>query len=532
MTRLLLTLLALNAVLLGLEIPRHAGVAPYGLAWEAVLLVGLFALIPSGRVARGLGWLVGALLLGLVVLALFDALTRVSLSRPLNVVQDWVLLDAVYRLVTGNLGALATGLLGLVLLAGLVAVVWGAARGLQALAPGAVRHRPVPRSLAAGLLALGLAGTFAAAGHEAAPPGTAAPGAGLVQEQIAAGGEGLAEDRRFRARLAATREAAEAQALPGLAGVDVVLGLVESYGISAVSEPRYAPVIVPALERIGEDLDAAGLHVVTGLLEAPMAGGQSWLSQASLLAGLQVRYAGHYDALQARPRDALVQDFRATGHHTVMLAPAIELDWPEGRWFGWDRIVDAHDFDYAGPPFFWVSMPDQYTWSFFEREVRAASADPVFAMLALVSSHAPWTPILPVLEDWEAIGDGERFHEWAGKGPEPEVLWRDFDRVRDHYAASVRYSLEVTGAFAARFADEDTLFFMLGDHQPAALITGQDAGRAVPVHVISGDPELLEPFRARGFVSGMQPPSESAEYGFDALRGWLRDAFGASAASD
>ncbi len=525
MLRLLLTLVALNTVLLGLEIPRFAGLAPYWLAWEAVLLVGLFALLPSGRLARGLAWLAGGLLLALVVLALFDALTRASLTRPLNLIQDWILLDAVYQLVTGNLGTLATVLLAIVLIAGLIVVIWGAARGLYALGSRFAGVRRVPLPLALGLLALGLVGTVVGM-RDVAPAGTVAPAAGMVQQQIAAGQAALAENRAFRARLQQSRKQAGAQPLPGLAGVDVILGLVESYGVSAAFDERYAPVIVPGLESIGEELDAAGLHVVTGVLEAPIAGGQSWLAQASLLSGLQVRYAGHYDALQAEPRDTLVQDFQTTGHRTVMLAPAIQLDWPEGRWFGWDRIVDKHDFDYVGPPFFWVTVPDQYTWSFFDREVRPASEDPVFAMLALVSSHAPWTPILPVLEDWDAIGDGAIFDQWADLGPAPETLWRDFDRVREYYAESVRYSLEATGAYAARFADEETLFFMLGDHPAAALITGQDTSWAVPVHVISGDPELLEPFRARGFVPGMQPPSEQAGHGFDALRLWLREAFG------
>ncbi|WP_018862763.1 MULTISPECIES: hypothetical protein [unclassified Thioalkalivibrio] len=531
MIRLLLTLAALNVVLLGLDVPRHAGIGPHWLAWEAVLLVGLFALLPAGRLARALAWLAGFILLALVVLALFDALTRISLVRPLNVIQDWILLDAVWRLVTGNLDVWATVGLVVVLVAGLVAIIAGAARGLFALTVQSAPGRRIPLSVAVGLFTLGLVGALGSM-RGAAPPGTAAPGMVSVQEQIVAGQGALAENRAFRERLEQTREQAEGRPLPGLGDVDVILGLVESYGVSAVFDERYAPVIVPSLDFIGEQLDDADLHVVTGVLEAPIAGGQSWLAQASLLTGLQVRYAGHYDALQAQTRDTLVQDFQATGHETAMLAPAIQLDWPEGQWFRWDRIVDKHGFEYAGPPFFWVTMPDQYTWSFFEREIRGPSERPVFAMLALISSHAPWTPILPVLEDWEAIGDGAVFDEWAGKGPTPESLWRDFDRVREYYAESVRYSLEVTGGYAARYVDEDTLFFMLGDHQPAALVTGQDASWAVPVHVISGDPALLEPFREYGFVPGMQPPSERAEHGFDALRGWLREAFGTPPGSD
>ncbi|WP_038054027.1 hypothetical protein [Thioalkalivibrio sp. ALJ1] len=531
MLRLLLVLAALNIVLLALEVPQYAAFGGHWLAWEALFLTGLFALLPAGRLARFLAWAAGLILLSLVVLTLFDALTRASLTRPLNVWQDWILLDAVYRLVTGNLGLLATILLGIALVVGLMAVIWGAHRGLFALSSGGSRWQRVPAAAAAGLLVAGLVGTLADL-RGVAPPGTVAPGAGLVAQQVAAAQGAAADNRRFRDELQRLSHEATAQPLPGLSGVDVTLGLIESYGVSAVFDDRYAPVIRPVLDALKADLEAADLHVATGVLEAPIAGGQSWLAQASLLAGLQVRYAGHYAALQTQPRDTLVQDFQEAGHHTAMLAPAIQLDWPEGRWFGWDRIVDMHAFNYAGPPFFWVTMPDQYTWSFFEERVRAPSDEPVFAMLALVSSHAPWTPILPVIEDWDTIGDGEVFHEWAGKGPTPEALWRDFDRVREYYAESVRYSLEVTGAYAVRHVDDEALFFMLGDHQPAALVTGQDASWAVPVHVISGDPELLEPFRERGFVPGMQPPSEFAEDGFDALRGWLHDAFGASSEVD
>lgn len=525
MLRLLLVLAALNVALLALEIPQFVGLGGHWLAWEALFLTGLFLLLPAGRWARILAWTASVVLLSLVVLTLFDALTRASLTRPLNVWQDWILLDAVYRLVTGNLGLLATFLLGLALVLGLMAVVWGAQRGLLALASGGTGRRGVPGAVAFGLLVAGLVGTLADL-RGLAPPATVAPGTGLLAHQVAAAQDAAVDNRRFREELRRLSDEAAAQALPGLSGVDVTLGLIESYGVSAVFDDRYASVIRPALDGLQADLEAADLHVATGVLEAPIAGGQSWLAQASLLAGVQVRYAGHYEALQAQPRDTLVQDFQATGHHTAMLAPAIQLDWPEGRWFGWDRIVDKHALDYAGPPFFWVTMPDQYTWSFFEEQVRTLSDEPVFAMLALVSSHAPWTPILPVIEDWDTIGDGGVFHEWAGKGPPPERLWRDFDRVREYYAGSVRYSLEVTGAYAARHVDDEALFFMLGDHQPAALITGQDASWAVPVHVISGDPALLEPFLERGFVPGMQPPGEHADYGFDALRSWLHQAFG------
>jgi hypothetical protein len=65
---------------------------------------------------------------------------------------------------------------------------------------------------------------------------------------------------------------------------------------------------------------------------------------------------------------------------------------------------------------------------------------------------------------------------------------------------------------------------VVGDHQPAPLITGEDAGRDVPIHVIAGDPALLEPFRDWGLAAGMRPTG--APIGrMDTVRDWFLAAF-------
>ena len=84
--------------------------------------------------------------------------------------------------------------------------------------------------------------------------------------------------------------------------------------------------------------------------------------------------------------------------------PAITLAWPEARYFGYDRVLAAADLGYRGQPFNWVTMPDQFTLAAFERQVLdPAPRPPVFAEIALISSHAPWTPIPPLLP-WDALG--------------------------------------------------------------------------------------------------------------------------------
>ena len=59
----------------------------------------------------------------------------------------------------------------------------------------------------------------------------------------------------------------------------------------------------------------------------------------------------------------------------------------------------------------------------------------------------------------------------------------------------------------------------LGVHQPAPLVTGPDASRAVPVHVISRDAGLVERFEAEGFSPGMIPAADAPELPMDTMRG-------------
>jgi hypothetical protein len=341
-------------------------------------------------------------------------------------------------------------------------------------------------------------------------------------------GHQLIETRRahrdFAARMAASPT--RATALPGLAGRDVLLVFVESYGVSAVFDAPFAEVVAPRLDEMAQRLAAAGLAMATGVLDAPIRGGQSWLAHASTLGGMEVDNSLWYRLMLASERPTLVDDFRATGHRTLTVMPAITLAWPEGEAYGFDEIHAAADIDYAGPPLNWVTMPDQFTLHHFEQRIRAPAEEPLFAQIALISSHAPWTPILPVLDDWDAVGDGSVFHQWEDAGPPPDELWQDLERVRDFYALSLDYALEASARWAEAFLDDDTLLILLGDHQAAPLIIGDEAGFGVPVHVISGDPALLAPFLARGFVAGMRPEAPPPIAGLDALRGWLHEDFG------
>jgi hypothetical protein len=530
----------LNCLLLGALWVRFGELGPHWLALEAGMIVAIFSLLPRGRSSGTLAVLTA---LAISVISLFsfaDTAMRESLARPLNLYLDLRLADSVVHLLQGALGPVR----------GLLAVTAGGIAGLACVAlltwqlyrltlP--ERHRGLrPRVAPALLLGVALVAVPVRWQH---PTGVvmALPAIQLITEQSAQIARMRQERARFERELASALPSPESAAglYQGLEGRDVVLAFIESYGSTVLDDPRYAPVVRPRLTDMAEALDQAGVHVVTGRLEAPSQGGMSWLGHGSVLSGLWLDNQLRYDLMLASDRTTLVDDFRAAGYHTAALMPAITLAWPEGVRFGYDEIRDHARIDYAGPPLNWVTMPDQFTWSYLEQTIRHRDdGQPVFAELGLISSHAPWTPILEVIDDWGTIGDGRVFERWRDAGERPEDLWRDSDRVREHYARSVGYALETLSSWASTFVDDGVVVIALGDHQPAPLITGDDAPRTVPIHVMATDSMLLVPFERWGFARGVLPPDgETVADPADVrrmseFRGWFVETFGGRGHSD
>ncbi|MGY6553116.1 MAG: sulfatase-like hydrolase/transferase [Wenzhouxiangella sp.] len=489
-------------------------------AWEAWVLVALFALMPNHGLSRSLRWLVAGVVLTALILGLGHGATHQILARPLNVYFDINLISASFHLLEGNLGwaaAVAIAIGSLIFLLALLLVLG------RALKPGTARSLATV-STAAALGVSALVFSVLEIRDQRTLQFARTPAWDTLRFQL----DQVRTTHRARQEFIAAAPASPrpASAMPGLAQADVLLVFVESYGATVLELDRFREVVVPTLERQETRLREAGLSMATGLLEAPIRGGQSWLAHATTLSGRWIDNQLWYRLLLDSHRNSLIDDFRATGHETMAVMPAITMAWPEGRQHGWDRIYAARDLGYAGPPLNWVTMPDQFTLDRFQRTLRPNAPRPLFAQIALISSHAPWTPIIDVEDDWDAIGDGQIFERWRNSGDPPQVLWQDMERVRDHFAMSVEYSMHVSLEWAARFLDDDTLLILVGDHQPAAVITGHEASGAVPVHIISRNPELVEPFRQRGFIDGLIPDYPAPAPRMSELRGWLNEDFG------
>jgi hypothetical protein len=496
------------------------------------LIVGTMALLPRRPWSRGLAWILAAGVVLFAAALFVDLVFRVSLGRTLNLSLDLYLLNAVYRLAVGNSGFLRT-LLGLGAIAVLLALSTFATASL--LAPAASdEEKPLPRPalrFGAGLLVAALAVGLIGLGVDGVRNRLAAPALGLALEQAGLLKATLQESRAFAGDLEGQPDGFAD--LPGLlsklGGHNVVVAYIESYGMSAIEDAEFAATIRPTLEAAAARIEGAGLRIVTGKLASPTQGGQSWYAHGTMLSGLWLQNQLRYDLLIASDRETLVNDFGRAGYRTATVMPAITTSWPEGIRLGYDDLYTQPSIPYSGPPFYWVTMPDQFTWSFLGEIVREATT-PLFVEAGMVSSHAPWTPVLPIVA-WDSVGDGTIFQPYRREGYPPEQIWWNTEVLRRNYARSLDYSLQTMAEFVERFLDERTLLVVLGDHEAAPWVTGA-SGSDVPVHVMASDPALLEPFLEWGFHPGIFPDMETPTPRMDEFRGWFVRAFSGNPSGD
>jgi hypothetical protein len=284
---------------------------------------------------------------------------------------------------------------------------------------------------------------------------------------------------------------------------DVYLFILESYGETLYSIPGHGRNFAPRARAFEAALQRAGFTLCSTFLESPTFGGSSWLAHATLESGVWLPDQTRYHFLLHSDLPLLVDHFNRAGYRTVSVMPGITMPWPEGAFFRYARTYYARDLDYQGPPFGWSPMPDQYTVHAVHAREIAERRQPLFIRWVLTSSHAPFHVQPPYVPDWEAIGRGEVYQRIPPVTF--PVSWADMRHAGEAYLAAVGYDLTVLQDYLCRFIQDGALILLLGDHQPIAQVTGPGASARVPVHVISRNPALLEPFLRMGYTPGVVP---------------------------
>ena len=290
----------------------------------------------------------------------------------------------------------------------------------------------------------------------------------------------------------AFRDTAGSDLLTGLSGKDVVFVFVESYGQVAVQGSAFAPQVDSVLDTGTRRLRADGYSAKSGFLTSPTFGGISWLAHSTLQSGLWIDNQLRYDDLVASDRFTLSDAFKRAGWRTVSDVPSDSGDWPEGTsFYHYDKLYNSSNVGYVGPKFSYASVPDQYTLSTFQRlELAQPNRAPVMAEIDLVSSHTPWAP-LPHLVDPSQLSHGSVYNGVPEQGQSPADVWPDPSHVQSAYARSIDYSMRSVISFVKTSHDKNLVVVVLGDHQPASIVSGQNASHNVPISIISHDPAVL-----------------------------------------
>jgi hypothetical protein len=294
------------------------------------------------------------------------------------------------------------------------------------------------------------------------------------------------------------------QVLATLGGRDVSFVFLESFGAVLYDHAQVRPATEAARHALQDALSASGRRVVSGFFRSPTIGGASDLAHLSLLSGVDLSDPRRHDLLLTTRRPTLLHLFKQAGYQSFGLYHAVSWPWPEHVHYGFDHYVDGPSLGYDGPPITFWKIPDQIALARFEQRFpRAADSPPRVFFFPTISSHFPFGPVPPYQPDWQRAVTARPFDadELEAATAKP-VNWLD---MRSHYVASVNYVYRwLTGYFELPEARE-TVYVLVGDHQPTANITGERVPWDVPVHIISRDPALLERFKAQGFSDGLWP---------------------------
>ncbi|MFB8146434.1 CDP-alcohol phosphatidyltransferase [Microbacterium sp. NPDC056003] len=526
-----MTILACATLLVAPLVPGALGdegsAALLAVPVESIAVVLVLAAVTHRLARRIVAGVYAAIVVVAVVVAGLDLAYESTIDRPFSLAEDGGSLVSAYGVVSDAMGPVGAASVVALILA--VASLAGWVLAAAALRVGTLvahdgrRGRGVVSAVAATWIVCSLAGAQLVPG---APVAASRTGEALVESSSRAVA-GVREQAAFERALAADslETPASGDLFAALAGKDVVIAFVESYGRVAVEPSGFTAPVDRVLDEGDAVLARRGYSARSAFLTSPTFGGVSWLAHATLQSGVWVDTQTKYARLMAEDRMTLSSAFADAGWRTLAVVPSNDREWYEGEaFYGFDAVLDARTLGYRGPSFGYARMPDQYTWQAFHERALSGDDAPVMAEVDLVSSHTPWTP-LPKIVPWSQLGDGRVFASQPDEGESAVAVWGDPGRVRQLYAESVAYSLEATFSYLAAFDQSDLVLIVVGDHQPSRIVSGDEANSEVPVTIVAQDPAVLEHIESWGWDDGVRPSATAPVWRMDAFRDRFIDAF-------
>lgn len=447
-----------------------------------------------GSKLRGLGI---ALLLFLVVGRYADITAPALFGRPVDLFWDAPHLPRLVAMIVESTALWRLALYTIGILALVATIVFAVARSVDALIA-AFSHPPLRRSITSlAILTIGLFGAGIGSDKIATEGWYSLPVTPVYVKQAAFIARATTADKTQAMPLAASD-------LKKLDGADAFLIFFESYGAGVFETPRMQESLAADYASLNTFLEQSGWRAASAFIDSPTFGGASWLAHSTTLSGRWITREADYRLFLAKPPETLVDRFRSAGYRSILMLPGIKLDWPEGQALRFDRILDARALDYKGPPFGWWAIPDQFSLeTLHQSEFRRPNRQPLFVTFASIMSHMPFGPTPPYQPDWPRMTMPEPFDEVVLEAA--LATTPDWDDLTAGYLRTIKYDLSLLQGFLEKRAPQNAFVIVSGDHQPPAIISGQDASWSVPVHIFTRDEALLGRFVDAGFQPGMQP---------------------------
>ncbi len=293
---------------------------------------------------------------------------------------------------------------------------------------------------------------------------------------------------------------------------DIYLLFVESYGRLLYESPELRTSYLRCMDSCESVLLRKGLSAATGFSISPVSGGQSWVSYSTVLFGYNIRNQGTFNSLLKNPAmahyDNLFRVLNRNGYRTYRLnampqASNLEVPWETySRFYSIDKWINFSDLNYTGRLYgFGPSPPDQYSINFAGRYIDKDSPGPCALFFITQTTHNPFYSPDSLARDWQSLNDepdSVSFHA---------SVFLKKPRISD-YSKAVHYDLSALIHFITNVPDSNTIFILIGDHQPP-LITSSNDGFDTPVHIISRNKDFTGAFMQFGFREGMKADEEA-----------------------
>ena len=137
----------------------------------------------------------------------------------------------------------------------------------------------------------------------------------------------------------------------------------------------------------------------------------------------------------------------------------------------------------------------------------APSRAPLFVFFPTISTHIPFSPTPPYQPDWPRMLTPQPYE--TADVNRAFSKWPDWLNLGPSYTDALVIPYESIAGYLRQHADRDFVMVVLGDHQPAAAVSGEGAPWDVPVHIIASRAAGARSALAHGFRRDSRPRARS-----------------------